>query len=302
MGKTEMTREVDISGRLNEGEQKFSSQIPLEWFSNEKHAPTQGMIFVLYRFRGTFVAAVLLAILSGMALFAVTPKLFESKAKFLVGHTAAFVQNMDKTRTDPTPLEDMQNIRLKLKDARYEAAQESDQNSAFISDVKVQERAVEVSALGSSPEFVQKYLNDLLAELVSKHDGLVADWKNQHDVQIASMEKEAEDLKTTSNLFMKQTQLPNFSNEQKFLFRLEHQNLETAIRGMRAEQRKLKTLELGIFTQPTVVLKKATLPKRPASPVFFLYFAIAAMAGITLGIAVCFGRYSWELAKASEKK
>ncbi len=226
----------------------------------------------------------------GLAFVAIllTHPLYQSRAKIIIGQTGSFTLNQERLNAELTPIEDMQNLRLKLKDA-FVSNPSGEQG--FVDEIKIMDKAIEVSALGSSPIFVQKFLEQILASITENHDEMLNEWKTQIHRQVDSLESQITKTLETSDSYSAQVNSNKMSSDQKFILTLDRKNLDIRIERLKIDLEKLKLSQLSIYSKPTQLLIKPTLPSRPARPSWPLYISLGLISGFALGIFLAVAQY-----------
>lgn len=236
------------------------------------------------------------SIVSGIT-FIFTPRLYESRAKVIIGQTGN-LSTKGAGGPEATAVEEIQSVHLKLKDARYQpTTNETDPKTAFVKELKIQEKAIEILALGSSPEFSQSFLNNLLQEIMRDHNQMIEDWRTIQRKEIANLDSQIKGLLKVSDSYTAQVNSSGIKSDQKFIYTIDRQNLLARIDSLQAELEKKNAMLLGIYTKPTVLLSKPSLNTTPYKPRLPLYLSIGIFFGLALGYCMAAFRYQHELSK-----
>ena len=188
------------------------------------------------------------------------------------------------------PLETPQLLVQRLKE-EYRVKDQSEGETILpaVKDVKTMEKTlpngVEIFAQAHDAQDAQKFLAEVVAKVIKRHQKLFDLGRSEQNRQLESLQKESERIEQALALIEHRiSALVNNEASLAGLLTLQKDLLLQRLPQIAQQQNTLRLAMSELQSTPTFALRQPTLPMMPVTPKPVLYMVLAGVVGLMLGI------------------
>ncbi|MBI2779679.1 MAG: hypothetical protein HYX62_07865 [Gammaproteobacteria bacterium] len=237
---------------------------------------------VIIKRKKMIIGSLLLSLLLVGAWIAITKPVYESRAVLGIGQVVQMGQVVQ--------VEASQLLVQRLKEEyRVKDDSEGEQKFPMIKEVKTMEKSlpngVEIIAQAYEAQEAQKFLVDVAAKVIKKHQTLFDIGRTEQQRQLESLQNEHDRIEQALSLIEHRvSSLVGSEASLAGLLTLQKDLLLQRLPQIEQQQIAVRLAMSELQSRPSVLLRQPTLPIKPVKPKPALYLALATVLGLMLGV------------------
>ncbi len=237
---------------------------------------------VIIKRKKMIIGSLLLTLLLVGVWLAITKPVYESRVVLGIGQVVQMGQVVQ--------VEASQLLVQRLKEEyRVKDESEGEQKFPTIKEVKTMEKSlpngVEIIAQAYEAQEAQKFLVDVAAKVIKKHQTLFDIGRTEQQRQLESLQNEHDRIEQALSLIEHRvSSLVGSEASLAGLLTLQKDLLLQRMPQIEQQQIAVRLAMSELQSRPTTLLRQPTLPARSVKPKPALYLALAAVLGLMLGV------------------